>query len=63
MFRHRPHRHRNSVCTRHHPENSLVRYRTIQAIPKEGITIVTVTVTVTIATKVKTKALENIELP
>lgn len=61
MHRHRQHRRRSSVCTRRRPENSLVRYRTIQAIPKHGITIETVTVTTAI--KVKTKVLGNIELP
>lgn len=60
MHRHRQHRRRNSVYTRRRPENSLVRYRIIQAIPKHGITIVTVTIT--IAIKVKIKVLENIEL-
>lgn len=58
----RPH-HRNNVCTKRHPENSVVRYRTIQAIPRHGITIAMVMVTVTLAVKVKIKVLENTELP
>lgn len=59
VHRHCQRHRRNSVCTKRHRGNSLVRYQTIQTIPNRGITIATVTATVKI--KVKTKISENIE--